>query len=167
MSRGGAERGRHRICSRLQALSSQHRAQCGAWTHELQDHDLSQSRTLNWLSHPGTPEELLSWIEDRRLALLPKWLPIQTHKCQWRLGSPRQTLLIGSWHIFTSCHEYWLPIPQRFFLLQKHVLWAFHTWGYWHESLDNSFVGAVLWIISCLIRSLGSTYSMSVASSVK
>ena len=27
----------------------------GAWTHEPWDHDLSQSRTLNWLGHPGAP----------------------------------------------------------------------------------------------------------------
>ena len=51
----GRERGRHRIRSRLQALSCQHRAWCGAWTHELRDHDLSWSQTLNQLSHPGVP----------------------------------------------------------------------------------------------------------------
>ena len=51
----GRERGRHRIRSRLQALSCQHRAQCGARTHELWDHDLSWSWTLNQLSHPGAP----------------------------------------------------------------------------------------------------------------
>ena len=53
--RRGTERGRHRIQSRLQALSCQHRDRRGAQTHKLQDHDLSQSRTLNQLSHPGTP----------------------------------------------------------------------------------------------------------------
>ena len=47
----GRERGRHRIRSSLQALSW-----CGFWTHRLQDHDLSQSRLLNWLSHPGAPQ---------------------------------------------------------------------------------------------------------------
>ena len=55
MSRGGAERGQHRIQSRLQALSCQHRAQRGAQTHKPWDHDLSQSLMLNQLSHPGTP----------------------------------------------------------------------------------------------------------------
>ena len=49
------ERGRHRIWSRLQGLSYQHRAWRGAWTHELWDQDLSWSRTLNRLNHPGTP----------------------------------------------------------------------------------------------------------------
>ena len=34
-SRGGVERGRHRIQSRLQALSCQHRAQHRAGTHKL------------------------------------------------------------------------------------------------------------------------------------
>ena len=51
----GKERGRHRIRSRLQAPSCQHRARRGSQTHRLRDHDLSRSRTLNRLSHPGTP----------------------------------------------------------------------------------------------------------------
>ena len=48
------ERGGYRIQSRLQALSCQHRAQRGARSHELWDHDLSRSQTLNRLSPPGT-----------------------------------------------------------------------------------------------------------------
>ena len=55
----GRERGRHGIRSRLQALSCQHRAQCGAQAHKPWDHDLSQSWTLNRLSHPRTPKYLL------------------------------------------------------------------------------------------------------------
>ena len=51
----GRERGRHRIWSRLQALSCQHRAPHRARTHKLQDHDLSWSWMPNQLSHPGTP----------------------------------------------------------------------------------------------------------------
>ena len=51
----GRERGRHRIGSRLQALSHQPRAQCGAQTHGPWDRDLSWSRRLNRLSHPGAP----------------------------------------------------------------------------------------------------------------
>ena len=49
----GRERGRHRSQSRLQALSCQHRAQYRARTHKRWDLDLSQSWTLNRLSHPG------------------------------------------------------------------------------------------------------------------
>ena len=30
-------------------------AQCGAWTHEMWDHDLCRSWPLNQPSHPGTP----------------------------------------------------------------------------------------------------------------
>ena len=55
VSRGEAERGRHRIWSRLQALSCQHRAWCRAWTHKPRDHDLSRSWSLNQLSYPGAP----------------------------------------------------------------------------------------------------------------
>ena len=55
----GRERGRHRIRSRLRALSRQHRTRRGARIHELRDHDLSQSWTLNQLSHPGAPHALL------------------------------------------------------------------------------------------------------------
>ena len=55
----GRERGRHRIQSRLQALSCQHRAQCRARTHKPQDHDLSRGQMLNRLSNPGTPTSFL------------------------------------------------------------------------------------------------------------
>ena len=49
----GRERGRHRIGSRLQALSHQPRAWRGARTPGPRDRDLSWSWTLNWLSHAG------------------------------------------------------------------------------------------------------------------
>ena len=55
VNRGGTEREGDRIRSRLQARSCQHRARRGAWTHKLWDHDLSWSRMLSWLSHPGVP----------------------------------------------------------------------------------------------------------------
>ena len=50
----GRERRRHRIWSRLQAPSCQHRARRGAPTHKPWDGDLSRSWTLNWLSSPGS-----------------------------------------------------------------------------------------------------------------
>ena len=56
---GQRERGRQRVWNRLQVLSCQHRARRGAWTHEPRDHDLSRSRTLNRLSHPGAPQLLI------------------------------------------------------------------------------------------------------------
>ena len=38
-----------------QALHWHQWVPCGAQTHEPRDHDLSQSQTLNHLSHPGAP----------------------------------------------------------------------------------------------------------------
>ena len=61
----GRERGRHRIWSRFQALSCQHRAQHGARTHGLWDHDLSQSWMLNRLSYPGAPMLSLSLKKNK------------------------------------------------------------------------------------------------------
>ena len=55
MNGGGSERETHRIWNRLQALSCQHRARRGARIHGPRDRDLSRSRTLNRLSHPGAP----------------------------------------------------------------------------------------------------------------
>ena len=47
MGKEQRKRGIHRIGSRLQVLSCQHGARCGARTHEPWDHDLSRSRTLS------------------------------------------------------------------------------------------------------------------------
>ena len=60
-TRGGAEREREgwqRIRSRLQALRCKHRAQCGAQTYDLWDHDLSRlseppSAPRPWLLYQG------------------------------------------------------------------------------------------------------------------
>ena len=41
------------VGSRLQAISTE--PNVGLELTELWDHDLSQSQTLNWLSHPGAP----------------------------------------------------------------------------------------------------------------
>ena len=56
-SRKGAEREgdtESEAGSRLRAGSTEPDA--GGRTHEPRDHDLSQSRTLNQLSHPGAPK---------------------------------------------------------------------------------------------------------------
>ena len=60
---GGAESGRDR--GSKASSSCQQRAWCRARTHEPWDHDLSQSRTLNWLSHPGVPMTILNKSEDK------------------------------------------------------------------------------------------------------
>ena len=59
--RRGRERGRHRIWSRLQVLRYKHRVQRRARTHKPQDHDLSQSWTLNWLVTQA-PQRVCSWL---------------------------------------------------------------------------------------------------------
>ena len=63
----GRERERHRIWSRLQALRCLHRVRHRAQTHKPWDHDLSWSRTLNWLSHPGAPmqQDILNFFFQR------------------------------------------------------------------------------------------------------
>ena len=57
---GGRETGRHRMGSRLQAPSCQHRARRRAQTHGPRDRDLSRSRMLNRLNHPGAPSKWFS-----------------------------------------------------------------------------------------------------------
>ena len=78
MSVGGAERERVRQRQRetererenhKQALHWKQSTQCGTQTHELWDHDLSQSWMLNLLSYPGVHPFLLleSETSDREL----------------------------------------------------------------------------------------------------
>ena len=88
-SRGGAERGRHRIRSRLEASSCQHKAQHRARTHKLWNPDLSWSWTLNWATQAPHMSSFLLGIHlgvkllDHMVILLnfwelsdcfPKWL---------------------------------------------------------------------------------------------
>ena len=74
---GEGQREKHRIQSRLQALSRQHRAWCGTRTHKPSDHELSWSLMLNWLSHTGTL--IFAWKEP----VAEQWVKI--------------TFLWGSW----------------------------------------------------------------------
>ena len=67
----------------LQALSCQHRARHGAWTHDLQNHDLSRSRTLNPLSHPGAPAHFIFKEDTLRSLSCPSFI---RHHQQSHLG---------------------------------------------------------------------------------
>ena len=69
---GGSERGSHRIWNRLQALSCQHRAWRGAWTHKPWDHE------FNRLSHPGVPSYSLFY---QKFLNQESWLNFI--KCFW------------------------------------------------------------------------------------
>ena len=73
----GRERGRSRIWSTFQALSCQHRAPHGAWTHKPRDHDLSWSHTLNWATqapHVMTLKLIVSVLYLQLLVITSKWI---------------------------------------------------------------------------------------------
>ena len=98
-------------------MSAQHRAQHGAWTHELWDHDLSQSWKLNPLSHPGAPYMHFSLLFLLKLGL--DWNSLfhcahdTCHK-QWRLGL--WPFEIANVHVHVNSIS--LPLDQeRHFLL--------------------------------------------------
>ena len=95
----GRERGRHRIQSRLQALSCQHRAPHGARTHRPRDHDLSRSRTLNRLSHPGAPGIRWFTVHRRKKCLVFKL----TYGAPGWLSQLKGRLWLRSW-----CHGLWV-----------------------------------------------------------
>ena len=101
----GRGSGRHRIGSKLQALSCQHRAWHGARTHKLWGHDLSRSQTFNWLSHPGAL--ILFWIKQNStcIELLHKltWL---VSLVEW--GSPGlPAVRCDRWRCWASSAGFW------------------------------------------------------------
>ena len=65
----GRERGRHRIRNRLQALSRQHRARCGARTPGPRDRDLAEVRRLTDCATQAPPQA--SIFNDSRQLILP------------------------------------------------------------------------------------------------
>ena len=108
-SRGGAERGRHKIQSRLQALSCQGRTRHGAQAREPGDHDLSWSQTLNWLSHPGIPSDCVfnATNENVILEILP--LPLLFY-----LSFFLHVSLCGLWHPLSLSSFSWLsPVTDH------------------------------------------------------
>ena len=81
----GAERGRNRIRSRLQALNCQHRAQHRARIHKLQDHDLSRSRDAQPTEPPRRPSTYtFSWKNPHILGSHQK---LSTYKKGWQTFS--------------------------------------------------------------------------------
>ena len=126
----GRERGRHRIRSRLQALSCQHRARRGAQTHKLWDHDLSWSRTLNRLSHPGTPIPILQ-IKKSRWTGAPgwlSWLSVRLQLRSWSRGSwvwaPHQALCwqLRAWRLlWILCLLLSMPLPYLCYVSPKWI----------------------------------------------
>ena len=119
--RRGRERGRHRIWSRIQALSGQRRAQHGAQTHEPWGHDPSQSPTLNRLSHSSPPSLYtfnslrLKWNQHPPLCLptpvfsafstLPNHTCISAYLC-WRPVIQQWIVLSSLLHLSTIHHQF-------------------------------------------------------------
>ena len=113
-----------------QAPRSQHRARCGARTHELRDHGLSLSWTLNRLSHPGTPgmcflKPLIlqsHWVSPGQRLLPPGVMSV----CR-DIGS----ICRGG---FTPRRTQVLTCPYGIVLLWpvEHALRVFLYWGEWN-----------------------------------
>ena len=107
----GRERGRHRIRSRLQARSCQHRARRGARTQEPWDRDLSWSPTLNWLNHSGAPSCYFILITSSsnnlfnsshrsvlcEFHLLTFFSHFYTFACTESLTNPSLSVLVAEW----------------------------------------------------------------------
>ena len=95
----GRQRGRHRIWSRLQALSCHHRTRCGAHTHELWDHDLSQSWTLE---PPRCPK---SWVLNGLAPSTHFWSFLQDAfpASSWACSTLSPYSLLGSWDPIALC----------------------------------------------------------------
>ena len=116
----GRERGRHRIWNRLQALSCQHRAWGRARTHGPRDHELSQSQTLNLLSHPSAPSRGTWWDswarKKRRRGKVDKihYLltvlfigPIRLCEYSWRIPEDNTQSTAISWVQSRGSHICW------------------------------------------------------------
>ena len=84
--RRGKERGRHEIRSRLEALSCQHRAWCGARTHKLQN--------MTWAEVGHLTDCVTQVLPDSFLYRQGNWgpevgrrFPKVTEQLHWRLGN--------------------------------------------------------------------------------
>ena len=135
------EKGRHRIRSRLQAPSYQHRARRGARTHEPRDHDLSWSRTPNRLSHPGTPIRLILHTHILRLHINP-FLPLSLN-LQWNLlcslfypGLTLHASVLG--HSLPPKNFFFLPSFLSFFVLLSFFVFYFFNFLFIFERQNAS-----------------------------
>ena len=100
MGEGHRERGRHRIRSRLQAPSCQHRALHGARTHGPWDHDLSRSQRLADWATQAPP-----MVKKKKYPKINKMIRWIWYCCL------RNTY---TWSI-TNYFVRWLDLPPRLF----------------------------------------------------
>ena len=113
------ERGEQRIWNRLQALSCQHRAWCGASTHEPRDHALSIAvGMLNWLSHPGAPRLRDSLVKFGRV-LFGHW---SISSLRWSLFSSVSLVsLMRTWSKGCCSRTCWKPKLQNWWAPVEHL----------------------------------------------
>ena len=142
--RRGRERGRHRIQSRLQALSCEHRAWLGAQTQEPSDHDLSQSWTLNWLSHPSAQNVLTPVISSQPMSPLPCVLNVSCllSRPLWTFLFLFYIMFVHTWtHIYLFLSFSFFVPTQTFHLtspsfLSKVYRLVFPSVFYWWQTLN-------------------------------
>ena len=141
-NRRGAEREGNTESETGSRLSCQHRAWCGAQTHESWDHDLSQSRMLNQLSHLGAPRFLkyctypLAYIFLHRKHI--------TDFCDFYRNWIQLSLLFCNLPIFHSaddfeiCHLDVAKFGWLFFLpLSFFLMFVYFWWGEWERERDR------------------------------
>ena len=110
---------RERIWSRLQALSCQHRTWHRAWTHELWDHDLSQSWVLNQLSHLGTPG-MFSILTVKSVGLTCHLRPLFLWFPVWMIFGKN---LFSLWQVIIRTSEWILGHLRKFKMFNKSRLY--------------------------------------------
>ena len=99
-------RGRHRIRSRLQAPSCQHRVWRGAQTLGPRDRDLRPGRMLNWLSRPGAPIFGFQFIlRTGKVILINKYYLFNSHLVKWYSYSHLPKGLHLLLNTFQICHH--------------------------------------------------------------
>ena len=76
------------------------RAQCGAPTHETWDNDLSQSQTLNLLSHPGAPLILNNIFKMEIYSLM-----ISSNQARMKNESRKWNITLVVWFSKQMAHE--------------------------------------------------------------
>ena len=145
---GQRERGRHRIRSRFQALGCQHRAWCVARTHQLQAHDLSQSPTLNRLSHTSAPCVFLSLLKEIKPV---QWLAPKMHSKMFANECRNKAFYVehgSKWASQPQCSVQYFRGKYEYELL-THVIFSFIFYFFYvpmsshKEGLRKSFLDSI------------------------
>ena len=143
--------------SPVSVLCWQLRAWHGSQTHKLWDHDLSQSRTLNRLSHPGTPILLylnkfpLNHIQEERHPLKRPGVIECQHCASIVLGAKdsvgSKTFLILVCILISKLHS--KLKSQTTNLILAHCIQLYKSLAFAHPILFifNSFFSSVFYLV--------------------